>query len=378
MLSSKLLPEMEVEDNTKREQFLIGMQNLPIPKQIEKIKARIDMIGAACESAEKLIAELRKVYNLGARQAASVLPTIDKVQAAKIQEQENLLRAAVNSGSRMQVDQRQLPASLPVHLVDVLTVGDAPQNFPDASGMYSKNTPTSNNANSQGTLLQATAAQLIGRSIPSPGMTGAASFDNTTTSPLPYANSPRSGTNIMNTPSPQQQTQQQQQQQQQFQQQQQQQQQLQLQRQKMMQQLPPHQQQLFAQQSLRQNSGQGVGQTQLSQLHDLSGTSQKFQTMQYSQPLGNQQFQGRQLQSGQMQHAIGQNQLNQGNLRNHLSQLAGTANSALFSAAQSSPNSQMIPNMSSNIASQALLPRTQYGVSAAHQQRNPSSILSDQ
>ncbi|RZC84493.1 hypothetical protein C5167_047279 [Papaver somniferum] len=94
-------------------------------------------------------------------------------------------------------------------------------------------------------------------------------------------------------------------------------------------------------------------------MHDLSGTSQKFQTMQYSQPLGNQQFQGTQLQSGQMQHAIGQNQLNQGNLRNHLSQLAGTANNALFSAAQSSPNSQMIPNMSSTIASQSLLPRTQ-------------------
>lgn len=37
----------------------------------------------------------------------------------------------------MQVDQRQLPASLPVHLVDVLTVGDGPQNFPDASGKRS-------------------------------------------------------------------------------------------------------------------------------------------------------------------------------------------------------------------------------------------------
>ncbi|RZC89287.1 hypothetical protein C5167_007897 [Papaver somniferum] len=311
MLSSKLLPEMEVEDNSKREQLLIGMQNLPILKQIEKIKARIEMIGAACESAEKVIADTRKAYGLGARQVQSVVPTIDKVQAAKIQEQENLLRAAINSGSRMQVDQRQLPASLPVHLVDVLTVGDGPQNFPDASGMYSKNTPTSNNVNSQGALLQNQLSQ---------------------------------------------------------------------------------------------------------QMHDLSGTSQKFQTMQYSQPLGNQQFQGRQLQSGQMQHAIGQNQLNQGNLRNHLSQLAGTANNALFSAAQSSPNSQMvrlhfsflfcffpislllqydstikysslrahsrdgikIPNMSSTIAPQSLLPRTQFGLSGAHQQRNPSSLLNDQ
>ena len=63
---------------------------------------------------------------------------------------------------------------------------------------------------------QASGAQLIGRSAASPsGPTGATSFDNTTTSPLPYANSPRSGTNMMNTPSPQQQTQHQQQQQQQ-------------------------------------------------------------------------------------------------------------------------------------------------------------------
>lgn len=38
MLSSKLLPEMEVEDNSKREQLLHGMQNLPIPMQIEKLK----------------------------------------------------------------------------------------------------------------------------------------------------------------------------------------------------------------------------------------------------------------------------------------------------------------------------------------------------
>lgn len=38
MLSSKLLPEMEVEDNSKREQLLHGMQNLSIPMQIEKLK----------------------------------------------------------------------------------------------------------------------------------------------------------------------------------------------------------------------------------------------------------------------------------------------------------------------------------------------------
>lgn len=38
MLSSKLLPEMEIDDNSKREQLLLGMQNLPVSMQIEKLK----------------------------------------------------------------------------------------------------------------------------------------------------------------------------------------------------------------------------------------------------------------------------------------------------------------------------------------------------
>ena len=37
-LSSKLLPAMEVEETTKREQLLSGIANLPVPTQIEKIK----------------------------------------------------------------------------------------------------------------------------------------------------------------------------------------------------------------------------------------------------------------------------------------------------------------------------------------------------
>lgn len=61
------------------------------------MKTRIDMIGAACESAEKIIADARKSY-FSTRQGPTVLPTIDKVQAAKTQEQENLLRSAVNRG----------------------------------------------------------------------------------------------------------------------------------------------------------------------------------------------------------------------------------------------------------------------------------------
>lgn len=58
---------------------------------------RVDMIGAACESAEKVIADTRKAY-FGSRQGLNTVPTLDKVQAAKIQEQETLLRNAVNHG----------------------------------------------------------------------------------------------------------------------------------------------------------------------------------------------------------------------------------------------------------------------------------------
>lgn len=46
--------------------------------------------------------------------------------------------------------------------------------------------------------------QLLGRPAPSPGATGTPNFENVSTPPMPYANSPRSGTNMMNTPSPQQ------------------------------------------------------------------------------------------------------------------------------------------------------------------------------
>ena len=59
--------------------------------------------------------------------------------------------------------------------------------------------------------------------------------------------------------------------------------------------------------------------------HQLHGQHQ----MQFSQPLGHQQFQGRQLPSGHVQHGIGQSQLNQGNQMTRLSQFSGPANSAL-------------------------------------------------
>lgn len=41
MLSSKLLPEMELDDNLKREQLLRGMQSLQLASQIEKLKVII-------------------------------------------------------------------------------------------------------------------------------------------------------------------------------------------------------------------------------------------------------------------------------------------------------------------------------------------------
>lgn len=64
------------------------------------------MIGAACEAAEKVIAECRKMHGLGSRQGPHLAPMLDKAQAAKIQEQENFLRAAVNygEGSSISVD----------------------------------------------------------------------------------------------------------------------------------------------------------------------------------------------------------------------------------------------------------------------------------
>ncbi|KAF8007634.1 hypothetical protein BT93_K1587 [Corymbia citriodora subsp. variegata] len=346
MLSSKLLPEMETDDNSKREQLLQGMQNLPVASQIEKLKARIDMIAAACESAEKVLSDTRKAYGFGTRQGPTTAPTLEKAQAAKFLEQENTLRAAVNYGEGFKIsgDQRQMTPALPMHLTDVLHVGDGVQNLADASGIYQKSASvSSNNMSATGTLLQGTGTQLLGRSAASPG---ASSFDNSSASPMPYANSPRSGTN-MNTPSPQQQSQQLQPQQQQQQ-----------QRQKMMQ-LPHNQQILLAQQQFRQPTMSGLGQGQ--------------PQMQYSQTLGHQQFQGRQLPSGPLQHSIGQ-----GNLMNrHLNQFSG-ANSALFNAAQTASNTQMIPNIST-MQSQALLPRMQLGLSGTNPQRSHASqMLNDQ
>ncbi|XWS16614.1 hypothetical protein CRYUN_Cryun34aG0105100 [Craigia yunnanensis] len=219
-----LQPEMKVEDNLKREQLLLGMQNLPIPSKIDKLKG----------------------------------------QAAKIQEQENLLCAAVNFGEglRLPADQKQITPSLPLHLADIMPAVDGVHSFADPSGMYMKNTPLmSNNIGGQGSLLQN--------------------------------------------------------------------------------QLP---------------------------LHDLQGqTQQKFQS-------------GRQLPPGHVRHGKGQSQLNQGNqLTCHLGQFSSPVNAALFNAAQVTPSTQMIPNMSATMSSQSLLPRIQVGLPGSNPQRSQASqILSDQ
>ncbi|XP_062199869.1 mediator of RNA polymerase II transcription subunit 8-like [Phragmites australis] len=239
-------------------------------------------------------------------------PTLDKAQAAKIQEQENLLRVAVNYGE----------------------------------GVYPKNTSTfvPNSVNTQGNPIQASVGQLLGRPAPSPRATRTPNFKNVSTPPMPYANSPRSGTNMMNTPSPQQHLTPQQQ------------------RQKLIQ--VSQQQQLHAQQQLRPSVAGMLAQSTIPQLHDLQGQGQQKlqvpsqQQMQYNQALS----QNRLMQPGRMQPGMSQSQLNQGNqLRSHLGQFTGAANSAMFTAAQASSNSQM------------------YGLVGGHPQRShPSQMLIDQ
>uniref|UniRef100_A0A0E0NWP6 Mediator of RNA polymerase II transcription subunit 8 n=1 Tax=Oryza rufipogon TaxID=4529 RepID=A0A0E0NWP6_ORYRU len=342
MLSSKLLPEMEAEEATKRDNLLSGITNLTVSGQIEKLKTRIDMIGSACETAEKVIAESRKNYGLGARQGANLGPTLDKAQAAKIQEQEGLLRAA-----------------------------DCVYRETKGRCVYPKNTSTfvPNVVNAQGNPMQVSGGQLLGRPAPSPGATGTPNFENVSTPPMPYANSPRSGTNMMNTPSPQQHLTAQQH------------------RQKLMQ--TSQQQQLHAQQQLRPSAAGMLAQSAIPQLQDLQGQSQQKlqvpgqQQMQYNQALS-QQYQNRQMQAGRMQPGMSQSQLNQGNqLRSHISQFTGAANSAMFTAAQASSNSQMMANIPGSMQSQSLLPQmqglNQYSLTGGHPQRShPSQMLTDQ
>ncbi len=54
-----------------------------------------------CDAAEKVLQEARKVYGLSTRQGPVALTTLDKAQAARIAEQEKLIRAASNFGEGM-------------------------------------------------------------------------------------------------------------------------------------------------------------------------------------------------------------------------------------------------------------------------------------
>ncbi|CAN6910273.1 unnamed protein product [Brassica oleracea var. botrytis] len=134
MLATKLLPEMETDNKVKIDQLLQDVQSLPVPMQIETLKERIRKIAEACENAEKVMADARKAYGLAPQRGCpSMLPTtMDRAQAAKILEQENMLRAAVNEGLRLPPDQRQITTALPPHMVDALFVNDAVFN---SSGM---------------------------------------------------------------------------------------------------------------------------------------------------------------------------------------------------------------------------------------------------
>ncbi|KAI9087315.1 hypothetical protein K1719_030785 [Acacia pycnantha] len=174
-------------------------------------------------AAEKLNQAVQQLLNL--EQVKTRTISLFKAISGILEDFDAYARTNTNpNGLCLSGDQRHITPALPMHLADVLTVHEAPQPFADTSGTHMKNTPlTSNNMVGPNSLLQILASS------------------------MPYANSARSSTNMMNTPSPQQQQPQPLTQQQQ--------------RQKLMQ-LPQHQQQqLLAQQQLRQSAMQGMGQT---------------------------------------------------------------------------------------------------------------------
>ncbi|CAK9253883.1 unnamed protein product [Sphagnum jensenii] len=206
MLSSKLLPEMEAEEATMKEQILSGISSLPVHAQNEKIQRQIETVRLVCDAAEKVLQEARKVYGLSTRQGPVALTTLDKAQAARIAEQEKVIRAASNYGEglRIQPDQQQMASVLPSHIASALGTDGAVH----CIGMQLTNPHLS----------RANPLQNIVGTGNLPGVVSAAT-------PSQFVNSPRSSTGNFNAPSPQQQQlqqiqQQQQQQQQQHQQQQ--------------------------------------------------------------------------------------------------------------------------------------------------------------
>ena len=54
--------------------------------QLPLVLSRTDVIGAACSCVEKAINDSRKFYALGTGHTPGIIPPMDKVQVAKIEE----------------------------------------------------------------------------------------------------------------------------------------------------------------------------------------------------------------------------------------------------------------------------------------------------
>jgi hypothetical protein len=83
---------------------------------------QIETVRLVCDAAEKVLQEARKVYGLSTRQGPVALTTLDKAQAARIAEQEKLIRAASNYGDGLRIppDQQQMASVLPSHIASAL------------------------------------------------------------------------------------------------------------------------------------------------------------------------------------------------------------------------------------------------------------------
>ncbi|MCO5572840.1 hypothetical protein L7F22_026599 [Adiantum nelumboides] len=371
MLSSKLLPEMESEEAALKEQILAGVSNLPLQLQTEKLQKQIAMVTKACEFAEKALTENRKLYGLGSRQVPAINPPLDKAQAAKIAEQEKLLRAAVNMGEglRLLPSDRQQPVSLPQHLVAALQSADGGSSYHNTGVAKGLSQSTMGGA---GASQQVAAAQIL-RNAPSPmPVIGAPTLDGAAASPM-FANSPRSASTIITDASPQQQ------------------QQSILQRQKVHQ---MQKQQQLHQQQLRQPATPPMGQAHFQQLHHQAQQLQlqaqqerhhlQMQQLQQQQRLQQQQqLQSNSLQPGQqLQQTLGQNHLTAGQLKPHLGPIGSNAAGSLFGNNQMSSN--MMANLGTNMQPQAAMLQQRLhlqGVgmgSSGQQQRSlPSQLLTD-
>ncbi|CAM6045823.1 unnamed protein product [Sphagnum compactum] len=331
MLSSKLLPEMEAEEATMKEQILSGISSLPVHAQNEKIQRQIETVRLVCDAAEKVLQEARKVYGLSTRQGPVALTTLDKAQAARIAEQEKLIRAASNFGEGLRIppDQQQMASVLPSHIASAL----------GTDGVHCIGMQLTNPHLSRANPLQ----NIVGTGN-LPGVASAAT-------PSQFVNSPRSGTGNFNAPSPQQQQLQQIQQQQQQQQHQQQQAVIMQRQQQKFQQLQKQQLQAQDRQALQQLQAQQQQSLQQQSLH--------------------QQLQSSQLQAPQQNTLL---QANQG--RSQLNQL-GTM-SPLYGNPQSSLlPSGLMASMNQGGQSQAAMLQQQY-LQGNQSQRNLSTqMLSD-